>query len=207
MGKGLVDPLIALVIITRASAFVVRRSSGVSIKELFEGRGAVRSHCHEPFSEMRGQAVIAQQLPQMSLRRHMRHLDRGAAAVEMVLVLPVLLAILIGIIDFSRIYNGEIQLSQAAREGARIAAMGTLADFSSSDAITRAGAALSNPAFQGNAPSVSVDVVNSAGSVIKSGAVCTDSTNLARVTITIPYNKIMWGPGTLTQTAVMRCAG
>jgi|ERR1035437_760796 Flp pilus assembly protein TadG len=201
------DPLIALVIITRASAFVVRRSSGASIKGLFEGRGTVQSHFREPFSEMRGQAVIAQQLPQMSLRRHMRHLDRGVAAVEMVFVLPVLLAILIGIIDFSRIYNGEIQLSQAAREGARIAAMGDLAGFRVSDATTRAGAALSNPAFEGNAPSFSVDVVKSDGSPFALNAVCTDSTNLARVTITIPYTKIMWGPDTLTQTAVMRCAG
>lgn len=156
---------------------------------------------------MRGPVVIARQLPEASVCRRKGHLERGAAAVEMALVLPVLLAILIGIIDFSRIYNGEIQLSQAAREGARIAAMGTTADFSSSDAITRADAALSNPTFENNAPSVSVDVVNSAGSVITSGAVCIDSTNLARVTITIPYNKIMWGPGTLTQTAVMQCAG
>ena len=139
---------------------------------------------------MRGQVVIVWQLPEMSL-----------------LVLLVLFTILIRIIDFSRVYNDEIQLSQAAREGARIAAMGDLAGFSVSDATTRAGAALSNPAFEGNAPSFSVDVVKSDGSPFALNAVCTDSTNLARVTITIPYTKIMWGPDTLTQTAVMRCAG
>ena len=117
------------------------------------------------------------------------------------------LQILMRIIDFSRVYNDEIQLSQATGEGARIAAMGTLAGFSSSEAIARVCAALNNPAFQGNAPSVSVDVVNSVEPAITSGEVCADSANLARVTITIAYNKIMWSPSTLTKPAVMRCAG
>ena len=135
---------------------------------------------------MRGQVVIARQLPEMSL-----------------LVLLVLLTLLMGIIDFSRVFNGEIHLSQAAREGARIVAMGTLAGFSSSEAIARVCAALNDPAFYGNAPSVGVDVVNSVGATITSSTVCTDSANLARDTMTISYNRIMWGPSTLTQTAVM----
>ena len=130
--------------------------------------------------------MIVWQLPEMSL-----------------LVLLVLFTILIRIIDFSRVYNDEIQLSQATGEGARIAAMGTLAGFSSSEAIARVCAALNDPAFHGNAPSVGVDVVNSVGATITSSAVCTDSANLARVTMTISYNRIMWGPSTLTQTAVM----
>jgi Flp pilus assembly protein TadG len=112
-----------------------------------------------------------------------------------------------GIIDFSRVFNGEIHLSQAAREGARIVAMGTLAGVSSIQVIARAVGALNSPAFQVNAPNVSVDVVNSAGAVIMSRAVWVNSTNLARVTITIAYNKIMWSSSTLTQPAVMRCAG
>ncbi|GAA1254654.1 TadE family protein [Oryzihumus leptocrescens] len=50
--------------------------------------------------------------------------DRGAAAVEMALILPVLLFVLMGLIDFGRAYNTQIQLSQAAREGARFEALG-----------------------------------------------------------------------------------
>lgn len=69
--------------------------------------------------------VIAQQLPQTSRRRHKGHLDRGAAAVEMALVLPVLLFLLMGMIDFGRMFNAQIQLSQAAREGVRLAALNT----------------------------------------------------------------------------------
>src|SRR5215471_1529570 len=50
--------------------------------------------------------------------------DRGAAAVELALVLPVLLLLVFGIIDFGRALNAQITLTQAAREGARLAALG-----------------------------------------------------------------------------------
>ena len=50
--------------------------------------------------------------------------DRGAAAVEFALLFPVLLLIVFGIIDFGRALNAQITLTQAAREGARLAAVG-----------------------------------------------------------------------------------
>jgi Flp pilus assembly protein TadG len=50
--------------------------------------------------------------------------DRGAAAVEFALLLPLLLLIVFGIIDFGRALNAQITLTQAAREGARMAALG-----------------------------------------------------------------------------------
>ena len=45
--------------------------------------------------------------------------DRGAAAVEFALVLPVLLMIIFAIIDFGRMLNAQITVTEAAREGAR----------------------------------------------------------------------------------------
>jgi Flp pilus assembly protein TadG len=50
--------------------------------------------------------------------------DRGAAAVEFALVLPLLLLIVFGTIDFGRALNAQITLTQAAREGARLASLG-----------------------------------------------------------------------------------
>jgi Flp pilus assembly protein TadG len=50
--------------------------------------------------------------------------DRGAAVVEFALLLPVLLFLVFGIIDFGRALNAQITLTQAAREGARMAALG-----------------------------------------------------------------------------------
>lgn len=50
--------------------------------------------------------------------------DRGSVAVEFALLLPVLLLIVFGIIDFGRALNAQITLTQAAREGARLASLG-----------------------------------------------------------------------------------
>jgi Flp pilus assembly protein TadG len=50
--------------------------------------------------------------------------DRGAAAVEFALLLPLLTLLIFGIVDFGRALNAQITLTQAAREGARLAALG-----------------------------------------------------------------------------------
>lgn len=50
--------------------------------------------------------------------------DRGAAAVEFALLFPLLMLIVFGIIDFGRALNAQITLTQAAREGARLDALG-----------------------------------------------------------------------------------
>ena len=49
--------------------------------------------------------------------------ERGQALVEFALVLPVLLVLLCGIIDFGWLYYNQITLNNAAREGARYAAV------------------------------------------------------------------------------------
>lgn len=49
--------------------------------------------------------------------------DRGAAAVEFALVLPLLLLLLLGIVDFGRAWNMQLALTQAAREGVRSVAL------------------------------------------------------------------------------------
>lgn len=49
--------------------------------------------------------------------------ERGASAVEFALVLPMLLLLVFGIVEFGRAFNIHIQLTGAAREGARVAAL------------------------------------------------------------------------------------
>ena len=44
--------------------------------------------------------------------------ERGAVAVEMAMILPLLLLILMGTIEFGRVLNVQVSLTQAAREGA-----------------------------------------------------------------------------------------
>ncbi|MEW5920469.1 MAG: TadE family protein [Bacillota bacterium] len=57
------------------------------------------------------------------LYRHCNN-EEGQSLVEMALVLPFLLLILLGIVQFGFVFSGQIALSSAAREGARLAATG-----------------------------------------------------------------------------------
>jgi Flp pilus assembly protein TadG len=49
--------------------------------------------------------------------------QRGAAAVEFALVLPVLVLLVMGIMELGRAYNAKITLTEAAREGVRAMAI------------------------------------------------------------------------------------
>lgn len=51
--------------------------------------------------------------------------ERGAAALEFAILLPVLLLMLYGFIEGSRMYQARLAMSYAAREGARVLAVGT----------------------------------------------------------------------------------
>lgn len=51
--------------------------------------------------------------------------EKGQALVEFALVLPFLLVILFGIIDFGWIYYNQLAISNSAREGARYAVVNT----------------------------------------------------------------------------------
>lgn len=49
--------------------------------------------------------------------------QRGAAAVEFALILPLLVLLMLGIIIFAQAFNAYISVTHAAREGARLAAV------------------------------------------------------------------------------------
>jgi Flp pilus assembly protein TadG len=59
----------------------------------------------------------------LHLRVHRRRDDRGAAAVEFALVLPLLVLLIVGMIQFGFVFNAYITVTHAAREGARMAAV------------------------------------------------------------------------------------
>ena len=118
--------------------------------------------------------------------------ERGAAAVEFALVLPMLLVILLGIIEFGRAYNTQISLTHAARETARHMAIDK--DWSAA-------------AAKGVASASSVDL--QASNFSTSTNTCSKGTD---VHITVNYDlKTITGVGggkmSLSGKAAMRCGG
>ncbi len=67
--------------------------------------------------------------------------ERGAAAVELALILPIILTLLFGIIEFGRAYNASIIVTHAAREAVRKVALGA-SDVDAEDAGKQAGFSL-----------------------------------------------------------------
>jgi Flp pilus assembly protein TadG len=134
-------------------------------------------------------------------RRRATDRQSGAAAVELALVLPILLVLVFGIVDFGRAYNATISLTQAAREGARVRALG--GDAAATAARVQLAA--------GFLPAASVTVA--------SGAACPanpSATDVATVTATTTFTYatpigalagFATGPITLSGTGVMRCLG
>lgn len=68
-----------------------------------------------------------------------RFSERGAAAVEMAIVLPLLVLLLGGIVDFGRAFYTKNILTNAAREGARAA---SFASITSAEITSRTTAAM-----------------------------------------------------------------
>lgn len=68
--------------------------------------------------------------------------DRGAAFLEFAIIVPILLTLVMGIVEFGRAYNVVISLQGAAREGARVLALGnTSPDMAAVDAAVRGSTA------------------------------------------------------------------
>jgi Flp pilus assembly protein TadG len=135
------------------------------------------------------------------LRRHHVHDDRGSVAVEFALVLPILLLVVFGIIDFGRMLNAQITLTQAAREGARWAALGQ----------PGVGTRVSNAAPALSPVSTTVVSTCPANAAVGANAQVTASYTFSFVTPFGAIAGLLGGSGggttTLTSTAVFRCGG
>jgi Flp pilus assembly pilin Flp len=60
----------------------------------------------------------------MRIRRHrIIKSEKGASAVEFALILPLLIMLVFGIVEFGIAFNNYVTITHAAREGARIAAV------------------------------------------------------------------------------------
>ena len=122
--------------------------------------------------------------------------ERGAAAVEFALVVPLLVVLLFGIIEYSKALNTQSTLAAAAREGARSMALG--------NNVSQARTAVQSAAGD-------LDLTTSAISI--SPSTCAGVTATTTVTVTIKYRQqfasgLLGRAGVdLTGKAAMRCGG
>ena len=120
--------------------------------------------------------------------------EDGAVALEFAILLPVLMVILVGIVEFSLLFTAQTTLTNAAREGARSMALHN--DSATARSAVKDSAFYLSPALTDAQISVSP-------------AACTAG---ARSTTTITYSyRMMTGlfgdSITLTGKAAMRCGG
>ena len=126
--------------------------------------------------------------------------DRGAAIIEFALLLPVLILLLFGTIQFGIAYNRKQGLHAAAREGARVASLPTT---TSGQISTRVNDALTGVPLSGSptitvSPNLTRPCENRRGQAV----VVTVS---AATTLDIP----LWGVQSITMTSKgsFRCEG
>lgn len=123
------------------------------------------------------------------------HKERGAVAVEFALVAPILVALIVGIVEFSHAYNIQVSVTQASREAART--MAITKDASKATAAGKAGAPSINTAL------LSFDY---------SAASCPASTPTPNAVVTVTYTGTsltgFFGSSLiLTGKGAMQCGG
>lgn len=118
--------------------------------------------------------------------------ERGAVAVELAILLPVLILILLGTMEFGRAFNAQTSLTGAAREGARVMAITKNPAEARAKAISAA---------------VSLDPLPTSVDVTP----CTPSVIGLQTTVTITYQLStltgIAGPFTMKGKGVMLCGG
>lgn len=119
--------------------------------------------------------------------------ERGAVAVELALLAPVLIMLLLGIMEFGRAYNVQISLTNAAREGVRSMAINnnqTVAKTAAKNAATQLKPVLAD------------------GNITFSGTSCVVG---SQMTVTISYSLSTMtgiaGPFAMTGKGTMLCGG
>ncbi len=112
--------------------------------------------------------------------------EKGASAVEFALVLPIFVSVIFAIFQFGIAFNNWIAITHAAREGARLAAVGQYDEQRVRD----------------SAPSVDIQSISVSGQGGSVGSPVTVTVTGSVLNIEIPF--VHSWPVSLTSTAVMR---
>ncbi|WP_369045065.1 TadE family protein [Sinomonas sp. P10A9] len=115
--------------------------------------------------------------------------DRGAVAVEFVLVAPLFFAVMLGIVEFANFFRVQISVTQAAREAARSMAISN--SQSTAAAAATAAAPTVGPLSYSFSPS----------------SCAPNQTVTVSIQYSMPSLTGIAGPWTVSGVSAMRCGG
>ena len=123
--------------------------------------------------------------------------ERGAAAVEFALIVPLLIVLVLGIVEFGRAFQVQATLAAAAREGARVLAL--QGDKAAVEAAVQSASSSLNPGV-------------TSGGITVSPALCEGAPAGTNATVTVdypmPFLTGFFGTAIdLSAEGVMRCNG
>ena len=131
-----------------------------------------------------------------------RKYRQGAAAVEFAIVAPVFFLMILGMIEIGRGVMVQQIITNASREGARLA---VLPDTTTSEVTDRVDEILLNASISG----ATTEILNANDETINPEDI--GFGEVIKVTVSIPFNQVSWLPSskylgdkTLTSTTVMR---
>ncbi len=119
---------------------------------------------------------------------------RGAALVEMAVVLPVFLAVVLGIVEFGRAMMVGQMVNNAAREGARMA----IVDGSANTAVTSRVKQflLQSANINGGDVTVNISVTAGTGNPDPGNEVANATTrDMCTIAVTVPFTKVSYITG------------
>jgi Flp pilus assembly protein TadG len=123
----------------------------------------------------------------MPLLRRLRS-EHGSELIEFAIVLPILLLVFAGIVDFALLFQRYLTISNAAREGARIA---VLPGYSQTDVQNRVTQYVREGTGDSTAsPTTTLTTVT----INPGGAVGTPGFPAAQVTVSLTYSYMVLGP-------------
>lgn len=125
--------------------------------------------------------------------------DRGAAAVEFAIVVPVIIILIFGSIEFGLAVNARTQVQNAAREGVRVASLTANGDSTSTAQVQVA--ALNAVSNITGTKTVTVTCTTPGGATCTIGAAANGG-NIATVVVTINYTGITGMFPALTNTTI-----
>jgi Flp pilus assembly protein TadG len=145
----------------------------------------------------------------MVTRTLRRWRDRGAAAVEFAIVVPALILLIFGSIEFGLAVNARTQVGNAAREGVRVASLTANGDSTSAAQVQTA--ALNAVSNISGTKTVTVTCATPGGAACTIGA-ANNGGNVATVTVSINYTGVTGmfpalTNATITGSSYMRIEG